>query len=458
MSNVDRSAKSTVRQRRMFQRLGDDFSFSFGITGTPSDSVYLRGDLMWSTINAAHVADGSVSDTEYQFLNGVTSAIQTQIDSKITGPGSSTDNAVVRYDGTTGKLAQNSIVFIDDSGNLSTIGKGTFGAATSGFDIGVNSATLAILNAVGSVTNIPIVIQPQGTGSTIAQVPDSTSTGGNARGARAVDFQRLRTAASQVASGSRACIPAGQNNTASGTNSLCVGLTNVASASQAVAIGQLNTSAGADACTIGNGNTVNGSAGSVALGATNIVDGDASVGLGQENTVNGDAACAIGFVNTVDGFGGLGLGVEAFSRLRGQLGLGFGARAALGDKMFSVYGLSATTANATPEELFLDGDAGSARLTIPSGKAMAFVMIGLAYTGTADGAFFVQAGAIKNNAGATALIGAVVPLATGADAALATATLVPTADNTNDALAITATGVAATTIHWVATILATEVA
>lgn len=38
------------------------------------------------------------------------------------GPASSTDNAIVRFDGTTGKLGQNSIVTIDDLGNIGNIG------------------------------------------------------------------------------------------------------------------------------------------------------------------------------------------------------------------------------------------------------------------------------------------------------------------------------------------------
>jgi len=41
----------------------------------------------------------------------------------VTGPTSSTDNAVVRFDSTTGKLVQNSSVTIDDSGNLTITGK-----------------------------------------------------------------------------------------------------------------------------------------------------------------------------------------------------------------------------------------------------------------------------------------------------------------------------------------------
>lgn len=40
----------------------------------------------------------------------------------VLGPASSTDNAIARFDGTTGKLVQNSLVAVDDSGNLSTAG------------------------------------------------------------------------------------------------------------------------------------------------------------------------------------------------------------------------------------------------------------------------------------------------------------------------------------------------
>jgi hypothetical protein len=39
----------------------------------------------------------------------------------VTGPASSTDNAVARFDGTTGKLIQNSVITIDDTGNASGI-------------------------------------------------------------------------------------------------------------------------------------------------------------------------------------------------------------------------------------------------------------------------------------------------------------------------------------------------
>ena len=42
-------------------------------------------------------------------------------DGKVDGPASSIDNALARFDGTTGKVVQNSIGKIDDDGNLSEI-------------------------------------------------------------------------------------------------------------------------------------------------------------------------------------------------------------------------------------------------------------------------------------------------------------------------------------------------
>lgn len=48
-------------------------------------------------------------------LNGLT-------DTVVIGPASSTDNAVARYDSTTGKLIQNSAFLVDDSGQVSSFG------------------------------------------------------------------------------------------------------------------------------------------------------------------------------------------------------------------------------------------------------------------------------------------------------------------------------------------------
>lgn len=66
----------------------------------------------------------SVTTTELGYLSGVTSAIQTQLNTKVTGPASATDNALVRFDSTTGKLVQNSPATLTDSGDLEITGTG----------------------------------------------------------------------------------------------------------------------------------------------------------------------------------------------------------------------------------------------------------------------------------------------------------------------------------------------
>ena len=73
----------------------------------------------------------------------------------------------------------------------------------------------AKLLAAGTAADIPLVLQPKGTGALQAQQTDSTATGGNARGANAVDWQTLRDTAAKVASATNSVIGGGQSNSAS---------------------------------------------------------------------------------------------------------------------------------------------------------------------------------------------------------------------------------------------------
>ena len=88
-----------------------------------------------SNIDATKIGGGTIDNTEFGFLNGVTSAVQTQFDGKIAGPASATDNAIARFDGTTGKITQNSAVVIDDSGR---VGIGTSAPRTTLHSEGVD--------------------------------------------------------------------------------------------------------------------------------------------------------------------------------------------------------------------------------------------------------------------------------------------------------------------------------
>lgn len=108
-----------------------------------------------AAIDATKIANGSVSNTEFQYLDGVTSAIQTQIDAKVTGPASATDEALTRYDGTTGKLVQNSTATLSDAGAL---------AIASG-SISVDNLSLDGNTLASTDTNGNVLLDPNGTGA-----------------------------------------------------------------------------------------------------------------------------------------------------------------------------------------------------------------------------------------------------------------------------------------------------
>ena len=104
------------------------------------------------------------------------------------------------------------------------------------------------------------------------------------------------------------------------------------------------------------------------------------------------------------------------------------------------------TENATPAEAFLDSN--SLRFTIASGSVYDCKMTCLAVSGTGDVKNFSASGIVKNIAGTTSLVGAWSVTSSDSDVSMAATTIAMTADNTNDALVPTVTGIAATDICW----------
>ena len=204
---------------------------------------------------------------------------------------------------------------------LSTNGSGVLSWATAGGGGGLThfaeSESTASPNATVPVdaltatdatyTNIDVALVAKGTGATLAQVPDATATGGDKRGTKATDWQKIRNNASEVASGISATISGGENNTASGVRAaIGGGEGNVASGIRGVVGGgTLNTASGQDS-TISGGrsNTVSAQESTVSGGRNNTASSQySSVGGGQSNIAQTSTHATVcgGSSNTASG-------------------------------------------------------------------------------------------------------------------------------------------------------------
>lgn len=288
------------------------------------------------------------------------------------------------------------------------------------------------LTAAGASTNADAAIVPKGTGALLANIPDSTATGGNKRGTRAVDLQVLRASSTQVASGNYSVVSGGYANTASSQRAtVSGGLLNIASGDQSVVCG----------------------------GDSNVASGYYSiVGGGRQNTVSNYYAASLGgFGNEVSGLGAVSLGGNGASASKySQVAIASGEFSVNGDAQISNLVARNSTTTATPAELFLDG--ASVRCTIATDTTWAFTITVVARRTDADNESFAAKyeGCVDNNAGTTALVGTVTETVFGDDSGAVWAVSVA-ADNANDAVVITATGEAAKTIRWVSRIELTEV-
>lgn len=123
--NVDGSDNPKLRYNHTTDKwtLSNDGT-TFVDIGTSAD-LALKANIASPTFTgtpAAPTATAGTNTTQLATTAFVTTAVAAATDpTKISGPASATDNAIVRYDGTTGKLAQNSLATIDDSGLLNIV-------------------------------------------------------------------------------------------------------------------------------------------------------------------------------------------------------------------------------------------------------------------------------------------------------------------------------------------------
>jgi hypothetical protein len=171
--------------------------------------------------------------------------------------------------------------------------------------------------------------------------------------------------------------------------------------------------------------------------------GYSSVLGGHANTVDQDDATVLG-------------GAHADTDHYGAVVHANGYNAVAGDAQSTFVEAFTVTSDATPTELFLDGLLlASKRFTVASGAVYQFTaQVSGIVSGGGNAAGYTIHGTIKNNGGTTAIVGTVTYAHTAEDNAAWDVTA--TADDANDALVLTVTGAAATTVNWHATIHATK--
>ena len=346
-----------------------------------------------------------------------------------------TDKTVVSRDGT----LLNNISITDVNAGLTP----TMNTAAPNATVPVEA--LVATNSNGTFANIDVAIVPKGTGAFSLQVADNAITGGNKRGANAVDLQTSRTAATQVASGSRSFV-AGQNNTASGA--------------QSVAIGQTNTASGSQSIAVGSGNTCSGFA-SIAAGAQSSATANNAFAFGFQANATGVTSFAIGAAANATGLNSGALGQNCTTNgIQGQVAFGHNSDA-LGRYQTTLTGLRQVTTGTTATRATADGATAATanQLTLRNNSVFKFMGRVVAYDlTTLDAKEWEFSGLIKRgaNAAATSLVGTPSVTSQFADTNAAAWMVAVSADTTNGALAVTVTGAGANQIRWYVEVFAYE--
>lgn len=344
------------------------------------------------------------------------------------------------------------------------------------------SATNGVVPAVGDPNlTTSIAIQPQGYGALLGAIPDNTATGGNGRGAYAIDWQLSRSAANQVASADYSVVGGGTRNRANGYASVVAGgysnwiNTGIGTVQYSAIGGGTSNLVNGSWCTVagGSGNSISNASASVetstigggdnnsillfsygatiAGGRNNYVTGtDGTIGGGNSNSVTHSYATVTG-------------GYYAASRTTGSRNYASGSfSSTAGTAQDGKYVLRAATSDNTATRLTADAAAASASNTVNLPNNSSYYIKGRVVargTGTGDTKVWTFEGAIRRgaNAASTALVSAISASAVASDAGASAWVLAITADTTNGGLAVTGTGALATAIRWVCTVDTVEV-
>ena len=318
-------------------------------------------------------------------------------------------------------------------------GADLYAAETTGSTDPTASGTLSLAIGSGAVASGLSAVA-------IAKNTDATGTS-----SIAVGIGAQATADYTVAIGSSAA--------ASVANGVAIGYLAKASQQGAIAFGRSRAS-GAEsfAATITNNLSSYGAIGSysVALSRNAKASNSNAIAIGYATQATGSGSLAVGYGSESTDYQAYSFGREAKSATKGKLAYASGQFAAVGDAQGGQFILRADTTDATATVLTTNNStAGSDdQIVAASDTCITFDgTITAMQNGAQAYASWKIEGLLVNDGGTTTLANSTTTvISNGSSWGMALS-----ADNTNNALAITVTGAASTNIRWVANIRTTEV-
>lgn len=221
-----------------------------------------------------------------------------------------------------------------------------------------------------------------------------------------------------------------------------------------------NTATAQDSFAGGNSSNATGQA-AVAMGNGVVASGVAAHAEGNTTTSSGFASHAEGSSTVASATGAHAEGSASNAYLRGSHASAAGSFAVAGDAQFHRVVARRVGADETPVRLTLDGNAPTAGnyLALPANRYWAFTA---RITGVkSDGAksfHTIRRGVIKRLSNTTSLVDSIQTIGTDITEGASGYSVAITADDTNEALNITATGAAGESVRWVAVVEFLEIA
>lgn len=262
-----------------------------------------------------------------------------------------------------------------------------------------------------------------------------------------------------ISDGSRSFVGGGNSNevTSAGAYSVCCGgsSNSVSNDYSYLGGGSLNTVSGRfSVLSGGTQNTASNNLSTVLGGSANTASGIYSLAWGYSTTASGRFSVSLGDSSSSTHDGAFAIGNQATCNTKGQIalkshGLSTGATSYTGGG-FSLLSFGVETTDATPTVLTSDLATASTdnQLALTTDEVVIFKLTCIAKSGSTDFKGWIITGMAREGSGSIFIVGSLSETIVAETSGASSWDVSVTADSTNDCLAVTVTGAAATTIKW----------